>query len=125
MSPGKLLFGFLSSVSSNSSRGDDTAGRSPIEYGPDDEPQIHARTKHIDTIYHFIQEQLDKKVVQFQCCPTSNMLADRLTKSTGSTTVPGQIQEDRFAKPIIVELATASLIIMDRTYLTESDLGCW
>lgn len=46
-------------------------------------PEFHARTKHIDTLHHFIQEQVEKKVVQLTYCPTTQMLADGLTKLLG------------------------------------------
>lgn len=38
----------------------------------------HARTKHIDTRYHFVQEELENKVT---IITTKAMIADILTKS--------------------------------------------
>ena len=43
-------------------------------------PQSHSKTKHIDIRYHFVREKIADKTVELQYCPTSEMLADILTK---------------------------------------------
>ena len=42
--------------------------------------QYHGKTKHIDIKYHFVREKLSDKTVELRYCPTSDMLADMLTK---------------------------------------------
>ena len=44
-------------------------------------PIGHKRTKHIDIRHHFIREQVDSGTVMIEYCPTSDMIADILTKS--------------------------------------------
>ena len=43
-------------------------------------PVSHARTKHIDIRYHFIREAVQDGVIDLRFCPTSEMIADALTK---------------------------------------------
>ncbi len=43
-------------------------------------PQFHGRSKHIEIKYHFIREKIAQKEIELEYCPTSNMLADFLTK---------------------------------------------
>ncbi len=43
-------------------------------------PVSHTRTKHIDIRYHFIREALQDDVIDLRFCPTSEMVADVLTK---------------------------------------------
>jgi hypothetical protein len=45
-------------------------------------PQHHDHTKHIDIRHRFIQEQVEKEVIEVQYCNTKLMLADALTSST-------------------------------------------
>ena len=44
-------------------------------------PVAHARTKHIDIRFHFVREALQDGAIDIHYCPTSEMLADLLTKS--------------------------------------------
>ena len=44
-------------------------------------PGNHPRTKHISIKYHFIREAVEKNKIMFQYCPTTEMLADILTKA--------------------------------------------
>jgi hypothetical protein len=44
-------------------------------------PKFHQRTKHIDTRYHFIRELVKMNVVNLEYCPTTEMVADCLTKA--------------------------------------------
>ena len=44
-------------------------------------PQYHARTKHIDIQYHFIRECVENGQIQLEYCPTEDMIADGLTKA--------------------------------------------
>lgn len=46
-------------------------------------PEFHARTKHIDTIHHFVREQVAKKTIKLTYIATKKMLADGLTKPLG------------------------------------------
>jgi hypothetical protein len=44
-------------------------------------PVYHSRTKHIDIRHHFVREKYTDGTVNFEYCPTSDMIADILTKS--------------------------------------------
>ena len=44
-------------------------------------PEYHARTKHIDIQYHFIRECVQDGKIDLQYCPTEDMLADGMTKA--------------------------------------------
>ena len=44
-------------------------------------PVYQARTKHIDTKYHFVREAIQNGEVRMDYCPTKTMLADVLTKA--------------------------------------------
>jgi hypothetical protein len=48
-------------------------------------PKYHPRTKHIDIKCHFIRDQVAKKELVLNYCPTEQMLADLLTKPLGKT----------------------------------------
>ena len=39
------------------------------------------RTKHIDVRYHFVRNTKEKGLINFEFCPTKEMIADALTKS--------------------------------------------
>ena len=41
----------------------------------------HARTKHIDTRFHFIRQTVADGTINLSYCPTEDMLADMLTKA--------------------------------------------
>jgi hypothetical protein len=43
-------------------------------------PCQHKRTKHIAIKYHFIRENVKRKLIDLQYCPTDKMLSDSLTK---------------------------------------------
>jgi hypothetical protein len=43
-------------------------------------PTYHQRTKHIDTQYHFIRDEVEKKVIQLKYIATNQMIGDVLTK---------------------------------------------
>ena len=43
-------------------------------------PENHARTKHIDIRYHFVRDLVQKKEIEVDYCPTTDMLADIMTK---------------------------------------------
>ena len=43
-------------------------------------PVCHDTTKHIAVKYHFIREGIGDRVVKLEFCPTSDNLADILTK---------------------------------------------
>ncbi|KMQ86152.1 retrovirus-related pol polyprotein from transposon tnt 1-94 [Lasius niger] len=42
--------------------------------------EFRNRTKHINTKYHFVNDLVEKEVVDLQYCPTEEMTADMLTK---------------------------------------------
>jgi len=44
-------------------------------------PQFHARTKHIDNQYHFMQEHVKKQAIVLTYCATGEMTADIFTKA--------------------------------------------
>ena len=41
----------------------------------------HARTKHIDIQYHFIQFVINNETINLIYCPTNDMVTDTLTKA--------------------------------------------
>ena len=43
--------------------------------------QYHARTKHIDIWYHFIQESIGREIIKVHYCPTQDMIADIFMKA--------------------------------------------
>jgi hypothetical protein len=43
-------------------------------------PEYHARIKHIDIQYHFIQEYVEKDIITLEYCETAKMIADMLIK---------------------------------------------
>ena len=43
-------------------------------------PRFHNRTKHIDVAFHFICERISSNKVKVVYCPSSDMLADIMTK---------------------------------------------
>lgn len=47
-------------------------------------PEGHARSKHIDVQYHFSRQLLEYGKIQLEYCPTQDMLADVLTKPLNS-----------------------------------------
>lgn len=48
-------------------------------------PIAHARTKHIDVKYHYVREAKDKGDINIQYCPTEDMIADIMTKTTSKS----------------------------------------
>ena len=44
-------------------------------------PAMQKRTKHIDTKFHFIREEVDENSIQLVYTPTDQMTADLLTKA--------------------------------------------
>lgn len=49
--------------------------------------QYHGRLKHVDVQYHFIRDCVRRGVVKVQYCPTSDMIADIMTKPLPATTL--------------------------------------
>ena len=43
-------------------------------------PEYHSRMKHIDVMYHWLREKVEKGLLKLQFVPTDNMVADVLTK---------------------------------------------
>jgi len=65
-----------------------TATNSNVIYGDNqgsialaNNPEYHARTKHIDIQYHFIRECIQTGKIALEYCPTSDMVADGMTKA--------------------------------------------
>jgi len=46
-------------------------------------PEHHARTKHIDIQYHFVENCVEDGTLHLEYCPTEDMVADGLTKALG------------------------------------------
>ncbi|KAK8934097.1 hypothetical protein KSP39_PZI014574 [Platanthera zijinensis] len=44
-------------------------------------PVLHGRSKHIETRYHFLREQVEQKTVEVVYCPTGEQIADIFTKA--------------------------------------------
>ncbi len=42
--------------------------------------RFHNMSKHIDIIYHFLEEKVDNKILQLEFTPTTHMWMDMLTK---------------------------------------------
>ena len=49
-------------------------------------PKHHNRTKNIDISYRFIRERVATNEINVEYCPTSNMVADIMTKALPKTT---------------------------------------
>ena len=43
-------------------------------------PELHARSKHIDVQYHYIRELKEREIIAVEYVPTAEMAADCLTK---------------------------------------------
>ena len=43
-------------------------------------PVFHAKSKHIEVHYHFAREEVERKNIVLQFCPTNDMVADAFTK---------------------------------------------
>lgn len=43
-------------------------------------PVAHSRTKHIDIRFHFMSKALEDSLIDIEYCPSSEMVADLLTK---------------------------------------------
>ena len=56
-------------------------------------PVAHARMKHIDIQYHYVREALHEGTIMLLYCPTSEMIADLLTKPLSR----GQFERLRFS----------------------------
>ena len=56
-------------------------------------PIAHARTKHIDIRYHYVREALQDGAIDLHYCPTTEMVADMLTKPLSK----GQFEKLRLA----------------------------
>jgi hypothetical protein len=56
-----------------------------ISYRIGKDDRFHARTKHIDIRYHFIQYVIEEGNIRLTYCPTDNMTADIFTKALTST----------------------------------------
>ena len=44
-------------------------------------PELHARTKHIDIQYHFVRQHTENETILLTYCPSSEMTADIFTKA--------------------------------------------
>ena len=66
-------------------------------------PVSHGRSKHIETRFHFLREQVNNGKLEMTYCSTETQLADILTKA---------IRPDRFVK-LIIELVVISCDDLD------------
>jgi hypothetical protein len=57
-------------------------------------PAYHGRSRHIDIQYHYTREKVNNNTVQLLYLPTTEMVADGLTKPLG------QIKHKRFINPL-------------------------
>jgi len=55
-------------------------------------PQFHARTKHIDIQVHFIRQCVNDGPIALNYCPTEEMIADILTKALGKQKHEGFVE---------------------------------
>jgi hypothetical protein len=44
-------------------------------------PNAHQRTKHIDVVFHFARDRIERRELIFEYCQTDRMVADCLTKA--------------------------------------------
>eukprot|EP00171_Calliarthron_tuberculosum_P022613 IDg22613t1 len=51
---------------------------------------INSRNKHIDIRYHYVREAVAKRHINIQYCPTSDQLADMLTKAVPKAQIESQ-----------------------------------
>ena len=63
-------------------------------------PEYHARTKHINILYHFIRECIQNNKIDLKYCPTADMITDGMTKA-----LPKEKHLDLLAKIGIGEIA--------------------
>ena len=55
-------------------------------------PEYHARTKHIDIQYHFIRDLVSTETIHLQFCPSTDMIADIMTKALTRVTHQKHLQ---------------------------------
>ena len=48
-------------------------------------PVFYSRTKHIDLKFYFMREKIEEGVMDLECKPTNETIADGLTKALGRT----------------------------------------
>nr|GEW08649.1 peptidase C48, SUMO/sentrin/Ubl1 [Tanacetum cinerariifolium] len=73
-------------------------------------PVQHSRTKHIDVIYHFIKEKVEKGIIELFFVGTEYQLADVFTKA---------LSEDRF-KYLVRQLGMRCLTLEEEVLANES-----
>jgi hypothetical protein len=44
-------------------------------------PEYYSRTKHIDIQYHFVREKILEGIIDLNCIPTKEQIADIFTKA--------------------------------------------
>lgn len=74
-------------------------------------PIFHGRTKHIEVRHHFVREKIVSGEVKLEYVPTTEQLADILTKALGKTSffrlrdqlglVPSEPEREQFGKKLI------------------------
>ena len=63
-------------------------------------PTSHRNTKHIDTKYHFVREQVTQNIVSIKYCSTTQQTADIMTKGFGKTKF-AQLRELLGVSPVV------------------------
>jgi hypothetical protein len=64
---------------------------------------IHTnRSKHIAVRYHAVRDYVEKKMIKVKYCPTSEMVADIMTKSLGRVLHENFVEKMGLVKPKIV-----------------------
>ena len=72
-----------------------------------DNPEYHARTKHIDIQYHFIRECVQSNKIDLKYCPTADMVADGITKG-----LPKERHMDLLMKMGVEEIEESTTLLL-------------
>ena len=79
-----------------------SSSRTIRRHGAGQNPNHHQRSKHIDVRYHYVRQQVAKRVIQLDYIATADQAADQLTKPLS------QVQHDRCLAAMGIRSASAS-----------------